>query len=337
MTKQFTDIMKIDNYTKELSAVDNMKMEIAETGFADAYTHTLSENTKRAYMSTIKEFFGVNDLANVTIRDIQAVTPEVANLWAKRQFETGMAPSTINRKLSALHNFYKFLCRRSIGVAEFNPFDTNEGCIRLKNAQKDYTDKRILEPYEINKMFTAAREDTTITGVRDLLVLELLATTGMRRAEVCSIKIGDIMATSGKHVVDIMGKGDKHRLVVLTDDIYSLIKTYMNMRDITFSDKDMPLIAAHSSNSNPTKHVNEQTIYRVVKKYAELAGIDPETLSPHCFRASYATIAYNELGMTLDEIQDYMGHSSSSTTKIYVKKANMVENNPADKLAKMFG
>lgn len=337
MTKQFTDIMAVENYTTDLTAIDNMKMEIAEAGLAEAYTNTLSDNTKRAYMATIKEFFGVQDLECVTVKDIQSVTPEVANLWAKKQFEVGMSPSTINRKLSALHNFYKFLCRRSVGVAEYNPFDTNEGCVRFKNAQKDYTDKRILEPHEVNKMFIAAKQNKTITGLRDLLVLELLATTGMRRAEVCSIKVGDIVMTSGKHVIDILGKGDKHRLVVLTDDIYELVKNYLHAREITFADKDMPLIAAHSSNSNPTKHVNEQTIYRVVKKYAELSGIDPETLSPHCFRASYATIAYNELGMSIDEIQDYMGHSSSSTTKIYVKKANMVENNPADKLAKMFG
>ena len=333
-----TELMTVENIMDtQVSVIDDMKMEVAQNGVVDAYTNTLSENTKRAYMSTIKEFFGVHDLDEITAYDIQGVTPEIANLWTRKQFESGMSPSTINRKLSALHNFYKFLCRKSIGVCSYNPFSTDEGCIRFKNAQRDYTNKRILEPYEINKMFIEARKDTSIVGVRDLLVLELLATTGMRRAEVCNIKLGDIQKTSGKHVVDIVGKGDKHRLIVLTDDIYALIKSYLKLREVTLLDKDLPLIVSHSTNGDPTKHVNEQTIYRIVKKYAELAGIDPETLSPHCFRASFSTLAYNELGMSIEDIRDLMGHSASSTTAIYIKKANLIKNSPSEKLSKMFG
>lgn len=336
MTKQFTDIMKIDTYTKELSAVDNMKMEIAETGFADAYTHTLSENTKRAYMSTIKEFFGVNDLVDITVRDIQAVTPEIANLWAKRQFEAGMAPSTINRKLSALHNFYKFLCRRSIGVAEYNPFSSEEGCYRFKNAQKNYSDKRTLEPHEVNKMFNATQETSGIVGLRDLIVLKLLATTGIRRAELCSIKLGDIQRTGGKYVVNIIGKGDKHRLIVIAGSIYELIKEYVHERGLTMNDKDYPLITAHSSNSDPAKHINEQTVYRIVKKYAELAGVDPDTISPHNLRHTFATTAYLEFGLKPEEIQQLLGHSSINTTMIYTHTADMVEKSPAEKLESLY-
>lgn len=332
--KGMTGLVEID--TNVLSKVDEMKMEVAQSDFTELYTNTLSENTKRAYMSTIKEFFGVYDVHDIKITEIQSVTPEIANLWAKQQYDAGMSPSTINRKLSAMQNFYKFLCRRSIKIAEYNPFDTNEGCVRFKNASKDYTEKRILEPHEINKMFTEARKDDSIIGTRNLLVLQLLATTGMRRAEVCSIKLGDIQKTNGKHIINIVGKGDKHRVVVLTDGIYELVKQYVHERGVTMLDKELPLIVSHSTNADPAAHVNTMTIYRIVKKYADYAGIDPDTISPHCMRASYATLAYNELGMSVDEIQDLMGHSSHNTTKIYIKTSKMLDKNPADKLASMF-
>lgn len=327
----------IETGKADLTKVEQAKMEISESDFKDIYTGTLSENTKRAYISTLKEFFGVDNIHDITISDIQAVTPDIANMWAKSQYDNGLSPSTINRKLSALHNFYKFLCRRNLRIVEYNPFDTNEGCVRFKNASKDYTDKRILEPQEINKMFLEAANEKGILGLRDLLVLKLLATTGMRRAEICSIKIGDIRLTDGKHIIDIVGKGERHRVIVLTDSIYKLIEEYVHERGLTMSDKAYPLIVSHSSNTDPTAHLNTMTIYRIVKKYADNAGIDPDSISPHCIRASYATIAYNELGMTVDEIQDLMGHQNQSTTRIYVKSAKIIKDNPADKLESMFG
>lgn len=334
--KKVEELQDIIEIGTSLTKVEQARMEISETSFADLYTNTLSENTQRAYVSTLKEFFGVDDVHDITISDIRAVTPDVANMWAKSQYDEGLSPNTINRKLSALHNFYKFLCRRNLRIVDYNPFDTNEGCVRFKNAAKDYTDKRILEPQEINKMFVEASNEKGIIGIRNLLVLKLLATTGMRRAEICSIKIGDIRPTGGKHIIDILGKGEKHRVIVLTKSIYELIEKYVHERGLTMEDKSLPLIVSHSSNTDPTAHVNTMTIYRIVKKYADNAGIDPDSISPHCIRASYATLAYNELGMSVDEIQDLMGHSSQSTTRIYIKSAKIIKDNPADRLEDMF-
>lgn len=322
--------------TTNRELIMSMQGEVEQSNIYDLYTNTLTKLTKLNYISTIKNFFGVSDLSQITVQDIQSITPDVANVWAHRQLAEGIAKSTINRKLSALHSFYKFLCRRNVGIMSYNPFDTAEGCVRFKNATKDYSDKRVLTPEEVRRMFKLAAKEGDLIGKRDLLVLQLLATTGMRRAEVCSIKLGDIQKLSGKNIIHITGKGDRKRFVVLTEHILTIIKDYLELRGVTFADKHLPLIVSHSSNGDVTRHVDTTTIYRIVKKYASKAGIDESTISPHCFRATFATISYSDLDMSADELRELMGHSSQATTQKYIKSVKMLDNSPAERLGSMF-
>ena len=220
--------------------------QLTTVNVEEMFTNTLSKETKRAYVQAIKEFFG-KDLCNITIEDMQAVTPEMANKYAMNLLNNGLKRTSINRKLSALHSFYKFLCRRSVGIMTYNPFDSDEGCIRFKNAQKNYIAKRALVADEVKTMFDLAKMDNSIIGVRDLLVLELLATTGMRRAEICEIKIGDIQLTQGVYAINIVGKGNKERIIVASNEVMGIINKYMNMRGITMKDKDEYLLVSHAN------------------------------------------------------------------------------------------
>lgn len=310
--------------------------ELAQADIYDLYTNTLSPLTKVNYISSIKTFFGVDELSQITIQDIQAVTPDVANTWAHMELAKGNAKSTINRKLTAMHSFYDYLCRRNVGVMEYNPFSSKEGCIRFKNASKDYSDKRVLAPEEVQKMFKLAHKTGGVLGARDLLVLQLLATTGMRRAELCSIKIGDIGHASGKHFATITGKGDKRRMVVIANHIHELIKNYLHLRGVSLRDRELPLIISHSSNADPSKHVDTTTIYRIVKKYAGEAGLDADAISPHNMRHTFATTAYDTLGVHKDQLQALMGHASSSTTARYIHSVEMLKNSPAEELSELY-
>ena len=112
-----------------------MKGEITQSNIYDLYTNTLSPLTKTNYVSTIKDFFGVDDLSKITIDDIQMVNVDVVNLWARTRLLNGNSKSTINRKLSAMSNFYDFLCRRGIQIMTYNPFSTKQGAIRFKNTK----------------------------------------------------------------------------------------------------------------------------------------------------------------------------------------------------------
>ena len=300
----------------------------------EMFTNTLGKETKRAYVQAIKEFFG-KDLCNITIEDMQAVTPEMANKYAMNLLNNGLKRTSINRKLSALHSFYKFLCRRSVGIMTYNPFDSDEGCIRFKNAQKNYIAKRALVADEVKTMFDLAKMDNSIIGVRDLLVLELLATTGMRRAEVCEIKIGDIQLTQGVYAINIVGKGNKERIIVASNEVMGIINKYMNMRGITMKDKDEYLLVSHANRKSGSGKVSTNMIYRIVKHYAELADIDPDTISPHTLRHTFATQCIG-MGTPIQDVQQLMGHASINTTELYNHSFNIINNNPAEKLTSMY-
>ena len=300
----------------------------------EMFTNTLGKETKRAYVQAIKEFFG-KDLCNITIEDMQAVTPEMANKYAMNLLNNGLKRTSINRKLSALHSFYKFLCRRSVGIMTYNPFDSDEGCIRFKNAQKNYIAKRALVTDEVKTMFDLAKMDNSIIGVRDLLVLELLATTGMRRAEVCEIKIGDIQLTQSVYAINIVGKGNKERIIVASNEVMGIINKYMNMRGITMKDKDEYLLVSHANRKSGSGKVSTNMIYRIVKHYAELADIDPDTISPHTLRHTFATQCIG-MGTPIQDVQQLMGHASINTTELYNHSFNIINNNPAEKLTSMY-
>ena len=300
----------------------------------EMFTNTLGKETKRAYVHAIKEFFG-KDLCNITIEDMQAVTPEMANKYAMNLLNNGLKRTSINRKLSALHSFYKFLCRRSVGIMTYNPFDSDEGCIRFKNAQKNYIAKRALVADEVKTMFDLAKMDNSIIGVRDLLVLELLATTGMRRAEICEIKIRDIQFTQGVYAINIVGKGNKERIIVASNEVMGIINKYMNMRGITMKDKDEYLLVSHANRKSGSGKVSTNMIYRIVKHYAELADIDPDTISPHTLRHTFATQCIG-MGTPIQDVQQLMGHASINTTELYNHSFNIINNNPAEKLTSMY-
>ena len=308
--------------------------QLATVNVEEMFTNTLGKETKRAYVQAIKEFFG-KDLCNITIKDMQAVTPEMANQYAMNLLNNGLKRTSINRKLSALHSFYKFLCRRSIGIMTYNPFDSDEGCIRFKNAQKNYIAKRALVTDEVKTMFDLAKMDNSIIGVRDLLVLELLATTGMRRAEICEIKIGDIQLTQGVYVINIVGKGNKERIIVASNEVMGIINKYMNMRGITMKDKDEYLLVSHANRKSGSGKVSTNMIYRIVKHYAELADIDPDTISPHTLRHTFATQCIG-MGTPIQDVQQLMGHASINTTELYNHSFNIINNNPAEKLTSMY-
>lgn len=319
--------------------ISALAYEVANTNVYELYTNTLTPNTKLNYISTIKNFFGVSDLSQITIQDIQSITPDVVNAWANYQLSLGQSQSTINRKLSAMKSFYQFLCRRNVRVMEYNPFDTDEGAIRFKNAIKSYSDKRALAPQEVSKLLKCVKANNPeddIIALRDLIILEILVTAGLRRDELCKVKLGDIRLDQGSYVVEVLGKGGKTRFMVLAPSVKRNIDEYLAMRGVSLANKELPLIISHSSNADSTAHVNASTVYRVVKKYAKEAGLDESSIAPHNLRHTFATTAYSALGVNKDTLQDLMGHSSSSTTARYIHASDMVNNSPASALASMY-
>lgn len=307
------------------------------------YTNTLTEETKRSYIRTIKEFFKVRELREITFEQLQSVDPAIANSWALYLVnEKGNSEATVNNKLSAMHNFYEYLKRQSVGVVKYNPFDTSEGCIRFKGAIKDYSDKRTMVPDEICKLFSAVEfpdnkyDIRYQVALRDLITLELLATTGMRRGEIIRIKIGNISRNYGMWTCEIRGKGNKRRMIVISDAIKAHIDEYLELRGLTYRDIDYPLLTNHSSNYEPNQFINAQTVYRTVKKYAEKSGIGADDISPHNFRHTYCTQS-SDMGIDRETLAELVGHASTRTTRRYDHSLRVLRDNPANSLSSIYG
>lgn len=310
---------------------------------ADIYTKSLSENTRRAYLADIKEFFGIDNLSDLSIERIRSVNTATAQEYREVLLSKGRAESTINRKLTSLSAFYSFLCRHEIGIMSYNPFSPKEGVKRVKQ-NKRYSNTRCLTQKEVRSLVKVTMQETSDEGsrnqlesIRNRIIILLLATTGMRRAELVSIKLGQFKRTHGKDVIEIKGKGDKERMVVISTTIKVLIDNYIEMRGLTYQNRDRYLLASHTSNSDhfDKEGITPQTIYRVVKSVAEKAGVDAEDISPHSLRHTFVTEAL-DMGYRFEDVADMVGHADTSTTRRYDHSKRVVIDNPADRLSKMF-
>jgi site-specific recombinase XerD len=302
--------------------------------YANLYTGCLSYNTRRAYVQDICQFFDVQELKDISLIDIRRVNIATANLYREDLRKQGYALSTINRKLTSMSKFFSILSRRDIGIIEYNPFDSKEGTVRMKQ-NKRYSNTRCLSTEEVKSLVKVTNGDT-LKAIRDRIIVLLLATTGMRREEIVTIKLGNFKRTMGKDVIEIIGKGDKERLIVLSGTIKTLIDKYIAMRGLTYKNGDSYLLTNHSTNGYKDRgQLSDQAIYNVVKSIADRAGLDASDIHPHCLRHTFITEAL-ELGCKLEDVADMAGHSDLSTTRRYDHTNRVINNNPAEKLEAKF-
>lgn len=308
---------------------------------AELYTKSLTENTRRAYVKDVCDFFGVTELNKVTVDQVTSVNVSSAMEFRDRLQGEGKALSTINRKLTSLSAFYSFLCRYEVGIMQYNPFSSKEGLSRMAQSKR-YSNTRCLTVEEVQKLVRVTLEGTDIEAIRNRIIVLLLATTGMRRAEITSIKIGKIRMSHGKDIIEIRGKGDKERIVVISPTIKVMIDKYVQLRGLSYDNKEHYLLASHTSNVDHFKEVGAspkpittQAVYNVIKKVADRAGIHADDVSPHCLRHTWFTEAL-ESGLPIQDVADMGGHSDLSTTRRYDHTKRVISNNPADMLANKF-
>lgn len=333
---------EVNKMNDMITITNNLAVQVLTQDVVTKYTNTLTSETLKGYMSTYRNFFGTQDLANVSVALIQSITPDIANAWAKQKVEDGLSEQTVNKKLSSLQSLYKFFCRRNIGIMSYNPFDTDEGCIRFKNAGHSYSTRIALTPEQISDIVGGIQtenfdtENDELIAKRDYLVLAILISAGLRQAELRSIKIGDIQFVEGKHLIEVTGKGNKKRLMVLADSIKDKIDDYVIMRGLDYDeDFDAPLIISHSRNSNPNAPVSDKTIERIIKKYAKLADVDPKLVSPHVMRHTFCTELLR-MGTNIEDVADMMGHANTRTTRRYDHIVRTVENSRSEALVSRF-
>lgn len=264
-----------------------------------------SEDTQKAYQSDITEFVAfLTNSGDGKPVDLTTIDQYDARVFLSMLYEKGDVSRTIARKVSSLRAFYRFLERNA--VVTTNPF----AGVQLKKAGQHLP--RYFYEKELNKLFDVVMADTSLLGLRNRLLLEILYGTGARVSEAAGLTLG--MLDQAARVITITGKGNKTRIVPYGQYAADALASYL--RDAR------PQLLAKSPVMHDKLFVNQRGqaltasgIEYILKQLAKKAGLT-QMISAHMFRHTYATDMLNN-GADLRTVQQLLGHSSLSTTQIY--------------------
>ena len=278
--------MEIDNAIEEFINFVRIEREYSEHSVT-AYAKDLSELSIYAHDEKVPD--------NIKSLDFFMLRGFITTLYDRQ-----LSKSSIERKISTIKSFFKFLYRR--GIIEENP------ARMLKFPKK--------EKYlpNIDDIFTLLDlpDKTTPMGMRDALILELLYGTGIRVSELVGLDRSAV-DLNGMRIL-VRGKGKKERIVPLAPELISLIKDYYKVMYDVAADNRIVDSDALIINRLGTR-MTDRTVRRVVEAYLKKAGL-PLDYSPHSFRHTFATHLL-EGGADLRSIQELLGHESLATTQKY--------------------
>ncbi|MDR2125706.1 MAG: tyrosine-type recombinase/integrase [Prevotellaceae bacterium] len=259
-----------------------------------------SSKTVEAYKSDLYGFF--NDMISyISIENMSDTNQSEIREWLIKLMEKNHSPRTINRKLSALNGFFKYLIRERI--IDCNPINKIKSPKEKKRLPVFLEERRLNNYLDISDCNT----DDDYFALRDKTIIEMLYATGIRREELINIKINDI----SERYVKVTGKGKKDRLIPLTDNIKMLLHILINKRDELISRDTNEYIFV----TNKGKKTYPNFIYRIIKNKLTDAGFTGKK-SPHVLRHTFATHLLNN-GADLNSIKTVLGHSSLAATQIY--------------------
>ena len=218
----------------------------------------------------------------------------------------------VARKLSSVSSLFTFFCEQ--GAMRSNPFKVIK---RPKVNNKVGKSKRLSDA-EARKLLAQPPADTFV-GKRDKAILDTLLHCGLRRQELCNLKVKSIYIDDGVPKFRIYGKGQKERAIPVAISSLRAINDYLKTSGHG-NNPENPLflpLAQYKDKEGNLKHFTGDGIYNIVMDYAAKAGIDLTDFHPHSCRATGATNAI-ENGATLQDVQFWLGHADISTTRIYL-------------------
>lgn len=219
--------------------------------------------------------------------------------WIVSLVNLKITNKTINRKISSLKSFYKFL--QKTHQISSNPLAKHRALKVAKKVQVPFSSA------EINSVIDNISDKSDFTSVRNKLMVELFYSTGMRRAELINIKEHHISISS--KTIKVLGKRNKERYVPLLDSVLETLKRYLALK-IVFSTGLKELFITEKGNK-----IYETLVYRVINSYFSKVSTKVKK-SPHILRHSFATHLLNE-GADLNSVKELLGHSSLASTQVY--------------------
>lgn len=286
-----------------------------------------NNKTRRAYKSDVEDFSRFAGLRAPA--ELRTVARAHIIAWRKSLEDRKLRPSSVRRKLSALSSLFDYLCERN--AVPGNPVD---GVKRPpSNGNKGKTPS--LGDAQARRLLEAPPRDT-LKGRRDRAILATLLYHGIRRDELCQLRLRDVQSRQGIMHLEISGKGGKIRYIPMHPLAQRLIQEYLTALSLGagFDEKDLdgPLFRPVKNNSTGTlnKHLNTASVYRnIVAKYGAETGVNIEVkgLRPHSMRATAATNALKNKA-DIAEVQEWLGHANIATTRLYDHRDSQPEDSP---------
>ena len=258
--------------------------------------------TVKAYKNDLivfKEFivseFDENDITKVDYNQIRS--------WIIVLVNKNLSNRSINRKISSLKSFYKFL-QKSHQV-EVNPLAKHKALKTSKKVQVPFTYK------EVNRVISNISEDSNFVSIRNKLIVELFYSTGIRRMELINIKLSDVNLSD--KTIKVLGKRNKERFVPILNSVNNSIEKYLIER------KKINLETENLFVTEKGNKIYETLVYRIINSYFSLVSSKVKK-SPHILRHSFATHLLNE-GADLNSVKELLGHSSLASTQVYTNNS----------------
>lgn len=261
-----------------------------------------SRNTIESYG---RDLDGLNEFLLKRNVELTRATSEDLRAWLGAASRSGFAPSTGARRLSALRQFYRFLFAER--AREDNP------AASLDMPRRGRALPKILSIEEVDALLAAAGRLQGIGGLRARALLETIYATGMRVSELVTLPLSAV--ERDPQMLIVRGKGDKERLVPLTDAARDALGRWRELR----GDLRLPAKAQRflfPSRGAAEGHLTRQRFAQTLKELSVQAGLDPARVSPHVLRHAFASHLLAG-GADLRAVQVMLGHSDISTTQIY--------------------
>ena len=269
-----------------------------------------SKHTLESYTNDLLQFEAV--LTRYEKEIAQANHIDVRN-WMVSMMEAKITPRTINRKVSALKSFFKFLMRK--GELKKSP---------MAKVQTPKTSKRLpvfVELPGIEKLLTQIEFPEGYEGARDRIIIELFYGTGMRRSELMNLKETDFDSYSSQ--IKVLGKGNKERIIPIHLRLTATIKNFIDEKKAAVPLQEGNFLVVNENG----KKLDAGTVYHCVKKYLNLVTtVDKK--SPHTLRHTFATHLMNN-GADINAVKELLGHASLAATQVYT-------HNTIDKLKNIY-
>lgn len=259
-----------------------------------------SKLTVKAYQNDLSDFLNFNATQFDQERIDHANYSQIRS-WIVSLVENEIANRSINRKVSALNSYYKFLIK--IGDIESNPLVKHKALKTSKKIQIPFSET------EIASVLDELNFENDFEGIRDKLIIELFYSTGIRRIELVELKLNSIDLNN--KTLKVLGKRNKERFVPLLETVIQTIKKYLERRNELeiITDKNVLFLTKKGIK------IYETLVYRIINQYFSKASSKVKK-SPHILRHSFATHLLKQ-GADLNAVKELLGHSSLAATQVY--------------------